>query len=97
MPRRHNDEMQRRSVRQEHGAGDFYYSMLPDMNPHPVMRCLCGACPDDVLNSWEEAGRWLDEHILSAVKKDELRFHEWLRKRNGPAPAAARPGEEKRK
>ena len=97
MPR--NNDMQRRSVRQEHGAGDFYYSMLPDLQPHPIIRCLCGACPDEILNSWEEAGEWLDAHILAALKKDDLRYHELLRK-NGPGPAAqasARPIEEKRK
>jgi hypothetical protein len=86
--RRNDDEMQRRSVRQEHGPGDFYYSMLPDMRPHPVMRCLCGAFQEDICDSWEQAGKWLDDHILSALKKDDLRYHELLRK-NGPAE---RPG-----
>lgn len=95
MPKHANDEMQRRSVRQEHGPGDFYYSMLPDLQPHPVMRCLCGAFPDDILPSWEAAGEWLDAHILAALKKDDLRYHELLRK-NGPT-AGAKPAEEKRK
>ena len=92
MPR--NNDMQRRSVREEHGFGDGYYSMLPDLQPHPVMRCLCGAFPDDVCNSWTEAGLWLDRHIVDAMRKDDIRYHELVRK-NGPPPAApaARAGE----
>lgn len=81
MPRIRSGE--RRSVRQEHGPGDFYYSELPDLKPHPVMRCLCGVFPEEVFQSWEQAGKWLDEHILSALKKDDLRFHEMLRKTDG--------------
>lgn len=93
MKRLSDGETQRRSVRQEHGPGDFYYSMLPDFQPHPVMRCICGAFNDEIVNSWEEAGKWLDAHVLAALKKDDLRFHEQLRKSTAaPAAAAAAAG-----
>lgn len=86
MPR--NSDGHRRSVRQEHGPGEFYYSELPDLIPHPVMRCMCGETPEEVFNSWTEAGLWLDRHIVAALKKDDLRYHEQLRKNGTPAPAA---------
>jgi hypothetical protein len=86
MPR--NSDGHRRSVRQEHGPGDFYYSDLPDLQPHPVMRCLCGETPEKMVSSWEEAGRWLDEHIFAALRKDAIRWAEYLRKNPAPAPAA---------
>jgi hypothetical protein len=75
------NDLQRRTVRQEHGPKDFYYSMLPDSKPHPVVKCLCGWMPELIFDSWEEAGKALDVHIVASLRKDDLVYHATLSSR----------------
>lgn len=85
-----NGDMARRSFRQEHGPKDFYYTLLPDMKPHPVVRCLCGWMAELIFDSWEEAGKALDMHLTASLRKEDLMYHATLKEGAGAAKAAAR-------
>jgi hypothetical protein len=43
--------------------------MLPDNKPHPVVQCICGWLPDQIFDSWEDAGRAFDAHIRASLKE----------------------------
>jgi len=47
----------------EHGAEDVYYSNLPGPNQSAIIRCLCGYTATMWTDSWEDAGREMDDHL----------------------------------
>jgi hypothetical protein len=47
-----------------HGLGVACYC-LESGERTPCISCSCGEYPPVLMESWEEAGRWLDDHIRS--------------------------------
>jgi hypothetical protein len=73
-----------------HGPGKFYYSLLPDGKPHPVMRCLCGWCAEQIADTWKDAGQSLDQHIAACNRRIAIDIAEQLRPEPGARAKVAR-------
>jgi hypothetical protein len=52
---------------EKHGAGEFGYSSDGN-NYRPFIECLCGWSAVRC-DSWEDAGKYFDEHLIEAVTK----------------------------
>lgn len=61
-----------KAILEPHGAGKAFYNRIAGsdkMAGSPTIGCLCGWLPQEIFETWEQAGKALDIHISLALRR----------------------------